>query len=186
MTISRFVCLCLVCLLASAHPQPGRGQQPDSEPLRPDAPLPIVDSRDRPLSAITTDIAPKATKLPEDFSTEIIVNEPVPIPRVAEYFYWEAPELWHHPLYFDDVQLERYGQTPKPKLQPFLSGAHFFGTLPLLPYKMGIDPPKSCVTNLGYYRPGSPAPCVGRRLPWDRRAALYESGAWVGLFLLLP
>ena len=51
---------------------------------------------------------------------------------------WQATEFWHRPLYFDDVPLERYGQMHHPLIQPWLSGVHFFGNVPLLPYKMGV------------------------------------------------
>ena len=72
---------------------------------------------------------------------------------------------------FDDVQLERYGQSRCPTLQPVLSGAHFFGTMAIMPYKMGLSGPFEMTSNYGYYRPGSPTPCVGRRLPWEWDAA---------------
>ena len=142
----------------------------------------------RDFNTIKTDIRLQDETLPANYSEQIFQNvEPdVPLPVPITEFFWEAPELWHEPLYFDDVQLERYGQTPCPRLQPVLSGAHFFGSLALLPYKMGVDPPLSRVTNLGYYRVGSPAPCVGRRLPWETDAALIEAGTITGLWLILP
>ena len=68
---------------------------------------------------------------------------------------WKASALCHKPLYFEDVQLERYGHEWGPFLQPVVSGVHFFGTLPVLPYKMGLQTPNECVYALGYYRPGS-------------------------------
>jgi hypothetical protein len=79
-------------------------------------------------------------------------------------FQWCASELVHRPLYFDDIPLERYGQTACPVLQPALSGARFFATIPLLPAKMIVDPPCSCVYSYGLYRPGSPTPCIRQRL----------------------
>ena len=42
--------------------------------------------------------------------------------------------------------------------QPVVSGVHFFGTLPILPYKMGVEQPWECMYALGYYEPGSCAP----------------------------
>ena len=39
---------------------------------------------------------------------------------------WKASALCHKPLFFEEVQLERYGHTAGPLKQPFLSGAHFF------------------------------------------------------------
>jgi hypothetical protein len=180
-TISHWFAVSILALLSV----PASGQQPVPETI-PHQAFPVVDLRDRTLQSITLDIEPRAEKLPDDLSSEIIHETEMLPPPVVEYFYWEAPELWHHPLYFDDVQLERYGQSIAPRWQPFFSGAHFFGTLPILPYKMGHQSPRDCVTNLGYYRPGSPTPCVGRRLPWSRRGAWTEAGTWVGLVFLLP
>src|SRR5262249_5534538 len=41
-------------------------------------------------------------------------------------FAWKAPATCHKPLYFEDVQLERYGHSWNPVLQPFMSAGHFF------------------------------------------------------------
>jgi hypothetical protein len=101
-------------------------------------------------------------------------------------FAWEATEFWHCPLYFDDVPLERYGQMRHPLIQPVLSGAHFFGNVPLLPYKMGIDRPCDKIATLGYYRVGSCAPPVGRWLPLEVDAAAFEAVTWIALIAILP
>jgi len=77
---------------------------------------------------------------------------------------WAAPESCYHPLYFDDVPLERYGQTAGRCLQPALSGVHFFGDLVALPCKMLSDHPSRHISPLGYERPGSAAPAVRGRL----------------------
>lgn len=101
-------------------------------------------------------------------------------------FNWAASELYHQPAYWDDPILERYGQTYHPLIQPWASGAHFFGTFPLIPYKMGIDRTHDRIYTLGYYRPGSPTPCLGRRLPLEADAAGFETAAWLALIFLLP
>jgi hypothetical protein len=87
--------------------------------------------------------------------------------------------LCHKPLYFEDVQLERYGHMAGPWVQPFASCANFFLTIPILPYKMGLETPNECVYALGYYRPGSCAPYLLDPLPVSVRAALFETSAWV-------
>jgi hypothetical protein len=51
---------------------------------------------------------------------------------------------------------------------------------------MGIDRPCDEIAALGYYRPGSVAPAVGRRLPLETDAAAIEAATWIGLILLLP
>ncbi len=101
-------------------------------------------------------------------------------------FMWKASGLCHKPAYFDDPQLERYGHSWGPYVQPLVSGAHFFLTVPILPYKMGLYPPDECVYTLGYYRPGSCTPYLLDPLPLSVRAALVEAGAWTGMALLIP
>jgi hypothetical protein len=71
-------------------------------------------------------------------------------------------------------------------LQPWISGAHFVGTFPILPYKMGLQAPGECVYSLGYYRPGSCAPYMLDPIPLSLRAGLLEAGAWVGGVFLVP
>ena len=83
----------------------------------------------------------------------------------ATEFNWAASDLFAQPAYFDDPVLERYGQTHRRLVQPWLSGAHFFAQFPLMPYKILVDRPHDKVYTLGYHRPGSPMPCVARRLP---------------------
>ncbi|HUG69256.1 MAG TPA: hypothetical protein VMM76_16005, partial [Pirellulaceae bacterium] len=45
---------------------------------------------------------------------------------LASTMTWKASGVCHKPLYFEEVQLERYGHTAGPVIQPVLSGAHFF------------------------------------------------------------
>ena len=99
---------------------------------------------------------------------------------------WKATGLCHKPLYFEDVQLERYGNTCSPLLQPIISGAHFFATSAILPYKMGLEAPCECIYPLGTYRPGSCAPFYFGPLPISARGALYQTGAVLGLVFLIP
>jgi len=101
-------------------------------------------------------------------------------------FTWKASALCHQPLYFEDVQLERYGHSWGPYLQPLASGANFFLSVPALPYKMGLYPPCECIYTLGYYRPGSCAPYMIDPFPLSIRAALAEGGVWTGMAFLIP
>lgn len=101
-------------------------------------------------------------------------------------FYWKASAICHKPLYFEDVPLERYGHTHGMFVQPFISGAHFFATIPMLPYKMGVHHPTECLYPLGYYRPGSCAPKLMYPLPLSARGVLYQGAASTGLVFLLP
>ncbi len=101
-------------------------------------------------------------------------------------FTWKASNLCYKPLYFEDVQLERYGHYCNPLLQPFLSRARFWLTVPCLPYLMGVNPPNECVYDLGYYRPGNCAPSMIEPVPISLRGGLLEAGAIVGLAAALP
>jgi hypothetical protein len=101
-------------------------------------------------------------------------------------YMWKAAANCHKPLYFEQHQLERYGHSWGPCLQPIVSGAHFFTRLPVLPYCMGITPPNECIYPLGYYRPGNCAPYMVDPIPFTWRAALFQAGATVGTAAILP
>jgi hypothetical protein len=101
-------------------------------------------------------------------------------------YLWKASALCHKPLYFEDEQLERYGHSFPPCCQPFVSGAHFFTRLPVLPYCMGVSPPLECEYALGHYRPGSCAPYMINPVPISARGALIQAGAVAGAAAVLP
>jgi hypothetical protein len=84
------------------------------------------------------------------------------------------------------VALERYGHTWGPVIQPVVSSAHFFATVPLLPYKAGMNPPWECMYPLGHYRPGNCAPYMIDPIPFSLRGGLMQAGAVVGAVHLLP
>ena len=99
---------------------------------------------------------------------------------------WKASALCHKPLYFEDASLERYGHSWGPCLDPFVSGAHFFGTLPALPYCMGLHPPNECMYALGHYRPGNCAPYMIPPVPLSLRAAAVQTAATTGAIFIIP
>jgi len=94
---------------------------------------------------------------------------------------WTAPGTYSRPLYFEDVQLERYGHSTGYWTEPFLSAGKFFATVPLLPYFMGVYPPYEHQYSLGYYRPGGWAPSTLDPFPISVRGALYEGLFWAGI-----
>jgi len=98
---------------------------------------------------------------------------------------WKASAVCHKPLYFEEMSVERYGHSWG-IAQPLVSGAHFFGSLALLPYQMGVHPPGECIYPLGYYRPGSCAPKIWYQAPLSLRGALAQGGVVTGLVFLLP
>jgi len=157
----------------------------------PAAPIQAEDGL-RSLAHVSVDIRPPAGDLPGDpaaskFAAAGLLhhvpgtNRPWPL----HAFRWEAPSVCHQPLYFEQVNLERYGYTWG-VAQPFLSAAHFFGTIPVLPYMMGADPYRCCTYTLGHYRPGSCAPFHLYHLPLSLRGAAVEAAAMGGLFFAAP
>lgn len=136
------------------------------------------------ISELTTNIAPSEGDLPKDCP---IGNETFQTRSFAPItFTWTASALCHKPLYFEDVQLERYGHMGGPLVQPLASAANFFLTFPILPYKMGLETPNECLYTLGYYRPGSCAPYLFDPIPLSARGALFETGAWIGGVYAFP
>ena len=101
-------------------------------------------------------------------------------------FTWKASNLCHNPLYFEDVNLERYGHTHGPILEPFVQTAHFFGNIAVLPYKMGVHCPTECQYALGYYRPGNCAPWITPPVPISVKGAAVQAATMTGLILLIP
>ncbi len=110
-------------------------------------------------------------------------NEPLEIRNwTMTTFTWKAAGTCHKPLYFEHVELERYGHSAGPVLQPVLSGAHFFANVILLPYNNGLHPPTECLYDLGHYRPGDCAPWLVPAFPFHRRATLFETALGLGLW----
>jgi hypothetical protein len=99
---------------------------------------------------------------------------------------WKASNICSKPRYFEEVNLERYGHTAGPWLQPVVSSAHFFANIAVLPYKMGVHPPNECQYALGYYRPGSCAPWIVPPVPISARGALTQAAVMTGTFWLIP
>ena len=162
--------------------RPMEEQLTQAPPLKPDECPPF--GRMRRITEITNDISAK----PGRFPTECPLQEDEFVPRQWEpiVFTWKASGLCHKPLYFEQVGVERYGHNLGPILQHVAAGTHFFLTIPILPYKMGLNPPDECVYPLGYYRPGSCAPWILDPIPLSVRAALAEGGIWTGMVFLIP
>ena len=86
---------------------------------------------------------------------------------------WLAPNFYHRPLYFEETNLERYGN--RLPMQLFVSAAHFFVTLPIIPYKMGANPPYQCTYTYGHQRPGDCVPYQIHRLPFSIKGGLNQA-----------
>lgn len=111
----------------------------------------------------------------------------------------------HKPLYFEDANLERCGYIAGKdcccaewcpdwcgcccchNMQNVVSAAYFFGTIPLLPYKMTVNCPCECVPALGRCPDGCRYSCRENYLPpWDWHAAAVEAAAVTGVIFLIP
>jgi hypothetical protein len=135
------------------------------------------------INEISYNITPEAGGLPREcpLGGQYCVRRFAPMT-----FTWKASGLCHKPLYFEDEDLERYGHTWGPFLQPLLCGAHFFLSVPMLPYNMGLQPPCECIYTLGYYRPGDCAPYKIDPLPISVRAVMAETGFALGVNYFMP
>ncbi|MGC3971988.1 MAG: hypothetical protein QM775_32995 [Pirellulales bacterium] len=138
------------------------------------------------ISQITNKIAASAGDLPREcYFDESVATADNRAWAMTQY-HWKASGMCHKPLYFEEVGLERYGHSTGPFSQPLVSGAHFFGSVLVLPYKMGIDPPTECKYALGYYRPGSCAPYIIPGVPITGRAIANQAALVSGLIWLWP
>ena len=101
---------------------------------------------------------------------------------IPQTVHWKSSGLCHKPLFFENIQLERYGHSHGPFLQPVHSTFHFFKSLVLVPYQNAITPANECQYTLGFYRPGNCAPWLkDDALPITpgaiARQALFVTGA---------
>ena len=162
----------------------------------PECPSPLDKEFFTPIGELTTDVSIRTDS--DRDPADVILPQPCSLPEktydpnlrpstwAQTNFAWKASGLCHKPLYFEDVHLERYGHSWGPYLQPVISGAHFFLTVPILPYKMGLNPPSECMYTLGYYRPGSCAPYLLDPIPLSIRAAFAQGGVSTGMAFLIP
>jgi hypothetical protein len=138
----------------------------------------------KPIAQLTPNIAPSKGELPQNYPLAAAPYQPRAFAPCT--FTWVASGLCHKPLYFEDVQLERYGHTGCPCLQPILSGVSFFTRVVVLPYEMGVELPREDIYVLGYDRPGSCSPYMIEPIPLSLRGAMFEGGASVGGVFAFP
>jgi hypothetical protein len=162
---------------------------------------PGADWSPKPLSELTTNTVLPGGVLPRDYWRE---RSPQHVAFFDECgstrgwpvhsFNWVASCLCHNPLYFEEVNLERYGYgcgcfgpCCATGAQSLCSAAHFFGTVVALPYEMGVDCPTECDYTLGHYRPGS---CPPNRFHCCTRCSatggLSAGAVATGLIFLIP
>jgi len=107
-------------------------------------------------------------------------------PWIGNSFAWTAPGFSHGKLFFEQPNLERYGHYHVGDcVQSVLSTAHFFGSIPAMPYMAGIAHNDPCDYTLGHYRPGNCNPHRNERLPLSLRGLIIQSANSVGLIFAL-
>ncbi|MCA9248096.1 MAG: hypothetical protein KDA42_13300 [Planctomycetales bacterium] len=143
--------------------------QPPAASIR-ELPLSTEEAGDLPagikhLADIRITPQPPAGDAPEDRSAPFYARQENRRDGARDWYAfelnWRPPVVAHHPLYFDDVVLEVYGQSRCRPLQPLLSAGRFFATVPAMPIHLITDPPCSTAYSpFGHPRPGSPANCL--------------------------
>jgi len=93
---------------------------------------------------------------------------------------------WHQPLYFADTNLERYGTSKYPRIQPLCSAAHFSASAIALPYQMATQHPGRTYRYSHPYEAGRYGYYQRTLQPLDGQASLVQSAAVVGLIIALP
>lgn len=164
--------------------------------------------QDRPLRSLKATIKPTEGELPTNLAAPRMAQTATIYsgygenrPWMLSTYEWEAPATKHLPLLFEEPNLERLGYThgfywnkwgyesgphAAECLQPVVSGMHFFGRIPFIPYMWGYQDPCEPVYTLGTDRPGSPVCYRKHLIPLDLNGALYQAGGIVGLVFLIP
>jgi len=145
------------------------------------------------IDRVTVNVLPTEGELPPDHASAKFDQQGQVVQRMGASrhwmmyeFNWEASALATRPVYFEDVNLERYGYSHGLLLEPLFSAGHFFLRVPFIPYMRGADPPLQPVYALGYGRPGSYFPYHLHRPPLSLRGAVQEAAWAVGLVYILP
>jgi hypothetical protein len=140
---------------------------PESATRQPTAVDPADDNPDeglKPIGKLGASIRMSEGELPVDAASARFADIPLQYlgygARRGWYSYtfgWEPPAVFFKPLYFEDINLERYG-IHYGCLQPAVSFGHFFTRCVCLPYKLLVQPPCECIYTLGYERPNNCIP----------------------------
>jgi hypothetical protein len=117
---------------------------------------------------------------------ERMTTEGVIDPWNGDVYCWTTPGFYHNPLYFEQVNLERYGQGAPPALQTLVSGGRFFSTIAILPYHIGNQPWDERVHTLGHYRPGNRNPHRFHYQRFTWKGVVYQVCATTGLVFAVP
>jgi hypothetical protein len=149
--------------------------------------------RIRPLAIPSTSLAGVGTsQLPTD-ATQGRLPPSIPLPfgpdRQEGWAYsnksWIPPVFCHQPTYFEDIMLENHGHEACPAVQPMVSGARFYTGIFFTPYLYYLNPPLQDVASVGRYRPGTMAPALRQRAPYDPHALGVQAASTAGGVVLI-
>lgn len=193
----------------TAQPTPEAGADSPDELLAPSGEPGLLDpdqmtdaeppQRFKSISSLGTNIATPtfrtitgdALPMPADYATEFFANQGpdlrsarasmygdyVPVPQGLEFCY--------QPLYYEEVNAERYGLTFG-LAQPVVSAAQFYGRTAVIPFMLVTQPPRKCTCHAHWtlpgYRSGWEVPHYSPRPD----AAAVEAAFVLGLILLIP
>lgn len=99
---------------------------------------------------------------------------------------WTAPEFYTRPLYFEQINFERYETAAPAWTRPALSYAQFLSTIPVLPYKLGANEPTDRMYTVGHYPYGQVAPTHANWGKLSKRGILLQGAATTGLIFVIP
>jgi HEAT repeat protein len=145
------------------EPAAGQAEQPES---------PEAQDRDeglKPIGSLRATIKMQGDHLPADIAAARFESEPTYYHGFGmtrgwgpTCFCWDAPAVFFKPLYFEDINLERYGIHFAWAQGP-VSWYCFFQNCLFLPYKLVAQPPCECIYTLGYERPNN---CIPLHCYW--------------------
>lgn len=151
-------------------------QPPAAAPSQPRQPL-RVEPLQIPDIAIPETVTGGSRVTPEDLVAGRL-PDPIPLPygpdRDGGWAIspkpWIAPVYCHQPTYYEDMMLEQHGHEICPPMQPMISGARFYSGIFFTPYLVCLHPPRQDMASAGPFRPGSRAPALRQRAPYDAHA----------------
>jgi hypothetical protein len=130
-----------------------------------------------------TTVPPKAVQL-DNLAKQLDFRDASPLLANDLWLHSERESVAYQPLYFEEVNLERYGRARLG--QPFLSIGRFFGTIPTIPYQMAVYDPKKPLYWNWTYRAGWGAPRVRELPPFRWNALSIEAISLTGAAALIP
>lgn len=193
-----------VCSTAVAQVPPPPAVSDTQQPASDGAGQPAENADLKPTKV--TDIDVDIRKIPNFDGEPLELPESVPLPQQGSIahstgysrgdshqwgliaYQWQPTGFAHSPLYFEEVNLERYGnEFPLSYfVQPALSGMHFYLHVPTLPYAAAAQKPWEEKYVLGQYRPGNWAPFQIDIAPLDLNAAAFAGAFYTGFAFIIP